>query len=217
MHANERRVDRMDTWIRLADATPRDQEQEHVQFVFYWIAYEAAYKHEGPERKESRYERQQLHERLARCDGEKLRGLLNAQRRDVVSILELRQAHHSFWHEVPGVRNVEEWERKFAGWVKKDKENLGNLKISVTLDNLFWRLNIVRNQIVHGGSAGPRSLGRTQVMLGARLLKVLVPCFRDIIRLNVDQDWGKPPFPRVGSVRDKKYPPPWLVTRDYRG
>ena len=205
---NERRVDRMNTWIELAEEAPH----EHVRFVFYWIAYEAAYQNENPEL-QGWEERQQLHKRLEKHDGRRLRDLLIAQRRDVVRILELRQAHPSFWTRRPrdeSVRSPEEWESEFVRRVKLDKRDLENLKISATLNNLFRNLNIVRNQIVHGGSAGPRSRGRTQVMLGAGLLRAFVPCFRDSIQANVDQDWGKPPFPRVGSTRDEKCPPPWL-------
>ena len=209
---NVRRVDRMNTWIELAEETPH----EHVRFVFYWIAYEAAYKNENPELK-AWEERRQLHERLAKHDGRKLQGLLIAQRRDVVRILELRQAHPSFWTRQPrdeNVRSPEEWESVFERRVKLDKKDLENLKISDTLNNLFRNLNIVRNQIVHGASAGPRSRGRTQVGLGARLLTALVPCFRDSIRSSIDEDWGKPPYPRVGSREDEECPPPWLVTRE---
>ena len=55
-----------------------------------------------------------------------------------------------------------------------------------------------------------RSRGRTQVVLGAELLKALIPCLRDSIEYNIDQDWSEPPFPRVGSAPDEKCPLPWL-------
>ena len=212
---NRRRVDRMNTWIALAV----DTRLEHVQFVFYWIAYEAAYKNENQEL-DGWDERRQFHKRLAIHDGRNLRGLLDAQRRDVVRILELRQAHPSFWTRQKrdeNVRSPEEWESAFERRVKLDKKDLENSKMPDTLNNLFRNLNIVRNQIVHGGSAGLRSRGRTQVMLGAGLLKAFVPFFRDSIHSNIDEDWGKPPYPRVGSREDEECPPPWLVTRENSG
>ena len=82
--------------------------------------------------------------------------------------------------------------------------------ISATLNNLFRNLSVVRNQIVHGASAGQDSHGRTQVILGAWLLKAFIPCFRDAIKANIHEDWGEPPYPRVGSGPDDKCPPPWL-------
>ena len=142
------------------------------------------------------------------------------QKEKIVSILELRQAHPSFWKrwkEDTGVRSAEEWENSFRRRVQSD---IGRLRkaihtgftteISGTLDVLFRNLSIVRHQIVHGGSAGPESRGRTQVILGAGLLQAFIPQFLDSIGRNIDQDWGNPPYPRVGSARDEKCPPPWL-------
>ena len=215
---NERRVDRMRTWIELAEATPH----EHVQFVFYWIAYEAAFQNYKNENRESkdRKQRGEVHARLAKRDGAKLSTTLYAQRGEVADILKLRQAHPPFWNEWDkdkNVRSAEEWESKFKSRVELAIENLNKGKIGFTLNRLFDNLAIVRQQIVHGGSAGPRSRGRTQVRLGALLLKALVPCFRDSIRSNIDEDWGKPPYPRVGSREDEECPPPWLVTRENSG
>ena len=112
---NERRVERMSTWIELAKATSHD----HVRFVFYWIAYEAAYQNENSELKDGK-ERQKFHERLAHRDRGKLRGILHTQTEDVVRILELRQVHSSFWtrwREDEDVRSAAEWERRFRNRV----------------------------------------------------------------------------------------------------
>lgn len=214
---NERRVERMNAWIELAEATPHD----HVRFVFYWIAYEAGYQDENRDtRPEDRKQRERFHDELARRDRGKLRGILQAQRKDVVRIIELRQAHPSFWTRWQGDADVDtaaEWEIRFRRRVESTIDRLNKAvrsgikrEISATLNNLFRSLSIVRHQIVHGGSAGPRSRGRTQVILGAGLLRTLVPCFRDSIESNIDQDWGEPPYPRVGSMADEKCPPPWL-------
>ena len=205
----------MNTWIELAEAAPH----EHVRFVFYWIAYEAAFQNYKNENRKitDKKQRDQFHEKLAKRDGAKLRTILYANRGEVADILKLRQAHSSFWNEWcedKNVRIAEEWESNFKSRVELAIENLNKGKIGFTLNRLFDNLAIVRQQIVHGGSAGPRSRGRTQVRLGARLLKALVPCFRDSIQWNVDEDWGKPPYPRVGSREDEECPPPWLVARE---
>ena len=39
---NRRRIARMDTWISHAKKASREGEA-HLRFLFYWIAYEAAY------------------------------------------------------------------------------------------------------------------------------------------------------------------------------
>ena len=66
---NERRVERMNTWIEMAEGSDHD----HVRFVFYWIAYEAAYQNEKSKLKEWK-ERQVFHSRLARHDRGRLQG-----------------------------------------------------------------------------------------------------------------------------------------------
>ena len=224
---NERRIDRMKAWISHAEATSAEEEA-HIRFLFYWIAYEAAYQMNETGESEGGHEkeRRDLHRRLASHDRGRLQSILRAHKDDVVGILELRQAHPSFWKRREadkGVGTVEEWERGFrkrvgAAMKRLDEAVRDDLafhsgfkeKIAKTLDDVFRNLNVVRNQIVHGASAGPESRGRTQVLLGARLLSALVPCFRDSISFKSHEDWGEPPFPRVGKGPDDKCPPPWL-------
>lgn len=73
---NERRVERMNAWIEMAEGSDHD----HVRFVFYWIAYEAAYQSENSKLKEWK-ERQAFHGRLAQHDRGRLRGILRTQRK----------------------------------------------------------------------------------------------------------------------------------------
>ena len=220
LRENEHRVQRMNTWIELAEAAPDDLEHDHVRFVFYWIAYEAAYQDQDPDVADSQ-KKEKLHRNLAQHDRGRLQSILHAQKKGAVSLLELRWASPSFWKKWSrgneGVRSAEEWEGKFRDRVQSDVDGLNaaarsgiKAEIAASLNALFRNLSIVRQQIVHGGSTGPHGRGRTQVILGAKLLKAFIPCFRDSIESNIGQDWGRPPFPRMGSARDEKCPPPWL-------
>jgi len=215
----------MNVWIDLAKKSPADDEHAHVRFVFYWIAYEAAYQSEthGSDI-DGLGVRRTFHARLARHDRGRLRNILRETRRDAVDILELRQANPFFWKKVDFVSGPENWERRFGERVRRSRKRLDDAideysrrgthaRVRDTLDDLFRNLNLVRNQIVHGGSAGPRSRGRTQVLLGARLLEAFVPCFRDSVASKPDEDWGILPFPRVGTRPDDTCPPPWLELR----
>ena len=224
---NERRAARMNVWIDLARKTSDDDDCAHVRFVFYWIAYEAAYKVDdsGPSssRASEAQQRRSFHRNIARNDRGRLRETLRGHRERVAKVLELRQAHRSFWRNEDGrVESAEDWERIFGEWTRKAKETLrraiedwrlggANERTANSLNDLFSNLAVVRHQIVHGGSAGSHSRGRTQVRLGAQLLHALIPCFRDSIESNLDEDWGQPPFPRVGAGPDDECPPPWLT------
>ena len=211
---NKRRIARMDTWISHAEAAGGDDDT-HIRFLFYWIAYEAAYQ----TYKTGKGRRKWLHKKLARHEPSELQSILREQRDNIVHILELRQAHPSFWREGSKVNadvtTPEEWESAFRKQVRLAQECLDTAvrsggKISAALDDLFSNLSVVRNQIAHGANAGPESRGLTQVILGACLLKAFIPCFREIIRSNIREDWGEPPFPRVGEGPDDECPPPWL-------
>lgn len=111
---------------------------------------------------------------------------------------------------------AEEWNREFSRKVERAEKHLDKARsgrrdaIRETLNDLFLNLSVVRNQIVHGASAGSGGWGRTQYELGAKLLKALIPCFREVIRSNIEDDWGAPPFARVGEGPDDECPPPWL-------
>ena len=139
------------------------------------------------------------------------RWTLNEHREPIVGMFKLRQANPSFWYqgEQQATSNGQ-WAARFQSRVKAAVNRLDNLETENTLNDLFENLSVVRNQIVHGGSAGFRSRGRTQVFLGAALLDALIPRFRDSIRSNLEDDWESPPFPRLGAGPDDECPPPWL-------
>lgn len=221
---NRRRIERMDTWISEAEKASGEG-KAHLRFLFYWIAYEAAYQTYETEESEGGHgkERVRLHRELVRHDRGRLQNILRAQKDNIVNILELRQAHPSFWKRWGDERTPEAWETAFGKRVESAKKKLNEAvgtsaavsrgvkgKLSSTLDDVFRNLNVVRNQIVHGASAGALSRGRTQVILGAGLLNAFIPCIRDSIEFNIDEDWGELPFPRVGEGPDDKCPPPWL-------
>ena len=218
---NRRRLKRMDLWISHAEAASGDDDS-HLRFLFYWIAYEAAYQTYETGKSEGR--RKWLHKELARHDPGELQSILREQRDNVVRILDLRQAHPSFWRKDlkvnEGVTTPEAWGSAFRQQVESATKCLDKAvrsgaerDISATLNDLFSNLSVVRNQIAHGANAGAESQGLTQVILGAWLLKAFIPRFRDAIKANLDADWGEPPFPRVGSGPDDKCPPPWLSGR----
>lgn len=151
---NQRRIARMDTWISHAEAASGDDDT-HLRFLFYWIAYEAAYQTYETEESEGGHgkERVRLHRKLADHDRGRLQSLLRAQKGDILRILELRQAHPSFWKrwkEDAEVENPEAWEAAFEQRVRSATKRLDTVvrmnaalsshireAISKTLNDLF--------------------------------------------------------------------------------
>ncbi|TLS78362.1 hypothetical protein FE236_01005 [Mariprofundus erugo] len=65
------------------------------------------------------------------------------------------------------------------------------------LSFLFNRLNVLRNQLIHGGATWNSQVNREQVKEGRMILAFLLPCFIEIMMNNPHEDWGKPFYPVV--------------------
>ena len=183
----------MDAWIDLAT---QKESKPHVSFLFYWIAYEAAYQinqfDSANELTSKGRIRKKFYSRLIRHDNtRKLSCILHDRREDIERLLALRWASPSFWRrDKKSPDNAEDWEQSFDREVQEAKDTLdraikgkrdGRIDPAVAvLDKLFACLSVVRNQIVHGGSAASDSWGKTQVTLGATLVDDLVPFFRPL-------------------------------------
>ena len=224
---NRRRIARIDNWINHAQSVPDGQEKDSIRFLFFWIAYEAAYKNDDSnlENKDPEHkQRERFHANISKykyaiVDLQKALGHCQAEAKE---LLGLRQANQCFWTKLGKCKNWGEnatsWERNF---VKNSEKSIDNVTAAIydekylegALNSLFDNLYVVRNQIVHGGSSGEYSLGISQVKWGTKLLKWIVPNIRDCIKRNETEDWGNPPFPRVGEEADEKRRPPWMEGR----
>lgn len=217
---SERRLDRIDNWLKHAKDSEVSGAYEHISFLFHWIAYEAAYQQYKPEDKtRNEYEqREEFHENIAECENavNSLQIRLEFCKEQAENLLALRQSNRGFWRKLEGWgENPAAWEKCFE---RNSKSAINNLrkascdskKIPEALNSLFDNLSIVRHQIVHGGSSGESSLGKHQVTWGNEILKRIIPVFRRCIDQNRTMDWGKPPFPRVGEEADEESPPPWM-------
>ncbi len=196
----------MDTWINHAESLPTEIEHDHIRFLFYYIAYEAAYQRASKSGNNKKH-KDDFHKKIARNAKIRIQETLDEKQDDIEKLLRLRQAHPLFWK---GPEKFRKWSQEVENaLLHLEKAVKGERKeIIETLDSLFRNLSVVRNQIVHGGSTGKESRGRAQVILGANLLQAIIPCFRDCIQDTVSHDWGEPPFPRVGSERDEECDPP---------
>lgn len=214
-----RRVIRIDNWIH-ACTTSGGEGDDHVSFLFYWIAYEAAYQQYDPEGKVKEYkQRKKFHENIADSEYavDDLQFELERCKEQAEKLLALRQANRCFW------KKGEDWSKGPTAWkeyfVESSESAISKLTgaiydsrdIPEALNSLFDNLSIVRHQIVHGGSSGESSFGKHQVTWGNEILRRLIPVFRDCIDQNKTKDWGNPPFPRVGKKADEECLPPWMT------
>lgn len=74
------------------------------------------------------------------------------------------------------------------------------------LANVFNRLFVLRNQLMHGSATESGFMNSRQVECGARILEVLVPTFLDIMLDNPHENWGTVPYAVSEENRVRWYP-----------
>lgn len=187
----------------------REAASDHVKCVFLWVSFNAAYADEGrdEQRKYGRYlrhlmslDRRRVHDVVSGC--------LNAHVSDLMSNEFVFQG---YWDTLDSPderekqkarfdddrRGVEEWIRYAEHVDRLEPRDFPELERrgQRSLEAVFSRLYVLRNQLMHGLATEGSSMGRRQADAGARILEVLVPVFLDIMMDHPHGDWGKVPYP----------------------
>ncbi|MCE2468352.1 MAG: hypothetical protein J4G06_10110 [Caldilineaceae bacterium] len=87
------------------------------------------------------------------------------------------------------------WQARFAARKERMHRALAQQDTYVILCEMFERLYVLRNQLVHGGATWNSRANRDQVKDGQAILATLVPHFISIMIANHEADWGRPHFP----------------------
>ncbi|HET6568212.1 MAG TPA: hypothetical protein VFG50_09620 [Rhodothermales bacterium] len=159
------------SWLERAQIEPSDAD---ARFLFLWIAFNAAYAREIPERarfSERRVRMNFLRELIA-ADEE---GLLYAAvwrhfPRSIRVFLDNKYVFQPFWDFQTGRITEDEWESKGA-----------------------W----LRNQLVHGGATWNSGTNRSQVADGVRIMDVLAPIVIHLLMRESGRAWGEPRYPVI--------------------
>ncbi len=179
-------------------------------FIFYWIAFNAAYADAGVTRDERRDERgeEQRGEREARCEClekiirldvcEKIHKVIRLRFwGPVEKFVKNKYVYHPFWKNHSGLSRYKNW----GSWLEEEgdvvHEALKQWDVKDILIILFDRLYVLRNQLIHGGATWQGSVNRQQVEEGALMMALLVPLFIELMMDNPDTDWGTADFPYV--------------------
>ena len=193
------RVHRSISWIGRAENAEDDPD---AQFLFLWIAFNAAYADEDE------FQSVQPGERASFAGFFQKTVDLDAEHRIYDAIWEsfsgpIRQLMNNkyvfnpFWQHHNGIDGYDDWEARFAASTRTFAEALRDRESARILSFLFDRLYVLRNQLVHGGSTWNSSVNRDQVRDGASILSFLMPVFVDIMMDNPGEDWGRPFYPVV--------------------
>lgn len=193
------RVHRSISWIGRAE---KEVEDTDAQFVFFWIAFNAAYADERAVAGIAIGEKATYADfftRLVRLDNKKriYQAIWQQFSGPIRLLLANKYVFSPFWQFHNGVEEYVDWERRFGAAQKVVASALASGDTVKILSLVFDRLYVLRNQMVHGGSTWGGKVNRHQVRDGAAILGFLLPVFVDLMMDNPHEDWGVPFYPVV--------------------
>ena len=219
----EHRLHRAVSWLRRGDAE-RDAD---AKYIFLWIAFNAAYALERNVKTDAQRRESYLKSLVSLDKKNHIYGLLVKQlRAPVQDIMENVYVYRGFWDGLTDQDfNWQEWPNRI--WFERDRafveERLayrpapGSLQaqlrpnalvptdVAAILDKLFDRLNVLRNQLMHGCATQDGTLNRRQVDAGATLLGPLVHIFLDIMVDNPGESWGATAYPVRDDIKEDRH------------
>tara|TARA_B110000503_G_scaffold139953_1_gene229577 strand:- start:3815 stop:4477 length:663 start_codon:yes stop_codon:yes gene_type:complete len=194
------RIHRSLSWINRAEKKDEDLD---ARFIFYWIAFNAAYSeiHSSNYFNSERRIYKDFFEKILKLDNKE--NIYNAIWKEFSgSIRNLLDNHFifgPFWNFQNGHEGFDDWEVKFSESRSKALKALQTKNTLIILEILCDRLYTLRNQILHGGSTWNGKVNRSQVNDGQSIISFLIPNLLEIMMDNPNENWGKLSFPIVDN------------------
>lgn len=194
------------SWLgRAEQETARDDPD--ASFIFHWIAFNAAYADEPTEYDQRRPSESEAFEkyfgRLMMVDirREIYGAVVQKFSGEISSLLENHYVFGPFWSAQSNRTLGEDWNRQFDRLKTTTKTNLYKKQDTTrVLVEIFLRLNVLRNQLIHGGATWRGRVNREQVRDGARILEFFVPLFVDLMMDSPKEEWGLPGYPHTPAA-----------------
>jgi len=175
-----------------------------ARFLFFWIAFNAAYAQELPHEEKEWQRFRRFIEKIVALDRTDVRRLEDCIE-DVdfaeafLSLVDNRYVHRRFWDVACGGFSRQEWEQQFRREQRDARWHLEQKNTRQVLLLALERLYLLRNQIVHGGATWASSVNRMQVEDAATLMERITPIVVAVMLAHPEQDWGSPQYPPVDS------------------
>ncbi|MYD44149.1 MAG: hypothetical protein F4W90_09710 [Gammaproteobacteria bacterium] len=172
--------------------------------IFYWIslnslfAVDNAVTSQDPPTSPAKTERDAFLRRLQEFDKQEggLYHLMWQQYSQTIQpLLNNKFVYGRYWEAIKDGEDDTKWREAMDASKNSAQKALtqqGSLESLLII--IFDRLNVLRNQLVHGSATKNGSRNRSQVHTGAHLLHTLVPEIQRIFKQNSTKDWGEPPY-----------------------
>ena len=187
------------------------------RIILLWIAFNALYgRDEHQERRvigaPSLPPFANFLERVAKCGVADVADAMRACEDACVEIIKCQYVYQGYWNAM----SSGEWRKKFERHNNKALESIKAGNASGALPEVFRRVNVLRNQLLHGGAAffdddvynrasaretemqredESHPFNGTQIRAGDEILQALTPVFVSVVLNNHDKDWGILSYP----------------------
>jgi Apea-like HEPN len=195
------RVHRALSWLHRAEELAQSKDGDG-QFIFLWIAFNAAYATEVDER--YRLNEQQTFldflRKLVELDAAQGRFenlVWNAFPSSIRMLLDNPYVFQDFWSFQNGSLPEEEWQRRFAAAKKVANSALRRRDTVTVLGVVLARVYTLRNQLIHGGATWSSSVNRDQIRDCNALMAQLVPLVITVMMDHPGTLWGDACYPVV--------------------
>jgi hypothetical protein len=190
------RLHRAISWLARARSETSDVD---AQFIFLWIAFNAAYAKEISFDESEREKLAGFNQFLVSIDsGKKLHGVLFQQFPGPIrTLLDNKYIFEPFWKALREHDSSNRWEDVF---VSSKKAALGAIMAGDTakvLGIVFDRLYVLRNQLVHGGATWNSKVNRAQLKDGTAIMLAITPLIISLMLDRPELDLGDIMYPVI--------------------
>jgi len=202
---NEDRLQRAKSWYRQSRKVTNGSDE---QFLFLWIAFEAAYgseldsKYESDTSKSTRF-RKFIDNILVRDKKDVIEKHIKREFTPMLRLLENKYTFEPFWKHIRGEKDAANWETRLKNYRTRTITNWQKGKTKPIFCEALMRLSTLRNQMMHGSKTyGDASWGKSQLHSGCIIMKPLVGLIIKVMEADIDKNpdtaiWGPIFYPRI--------------------
>lgn len=188
------RIHRALSWLKRSE---KEQDDPDAQFIFLWIALNAAYATEFGDEKPQLEQFRQFVAKLLRHDpqGRLHKALFDQFTGPIRNIFENKYLYQPFWDGLRRHDSTEAWKTPFEGGRANALKALMEQRTLDVTGLLCSRLYVLRNQLIHGGATHSGDLNRDALRDANRVLGTVVPIIIDLLIPLQGEEFGELAYP----------------------
>lgn len=191
------RVHRALSWLNKAEQS----DDLDSQFIFYWIAFNAAYA-QHIDRSILITERGKFQHFLSKLvsldDENQLAEFVWQEYANTIRVvLNNEFIFESYWDAQNSAITQNEWKQLRAKSVHASHQALASEQTDIVLSIVFSRLYTLRNQLLHGGATWNGKVNRQQVADCTAIMAKVIPILIEVMMDHPNELWGESIYPVI--------------------